>query len=91
MNASSTNTQETHLIYTFPKGNEEKVQIAIKKYKGRYYMDFRVWFQGKETQQFYPTKKGLSLSLDYLQEFKKGISELLKSAPKYNSNSELNV
>ena len=82
---------ETHLIHSFPKSEAEKIQIAIRKYKGKHYIDLRVWFQTEENATFFPSKRGISLSLDLLPELRKGMERLLKAADKFRQPEELAV
>ena len=76
--------QDTHLIYTFPRARGEEVQIAIRKYKDRYYADFRVWFKKENETVFHPTKKGLFIAMDRIPELRKGLDRLSKAAEKFN-------
>ena len=71
--------QETRLIYSFPRAKGEEVQIALRKYHGRVYIDMRIWYQAKNESQFRPTRKGLFFSVDHSTELKKGIDRLAKA------------
>ena len=83
--------QESHLIYAFPRAQGEEIQIALRKYHGRVYIDLRVWYQAKNESQFRPTKKGLFFSVEHAQELKKGIERLAKATDQYQSKQEMNV
>jgi hypothetical protein len=80
---------ERHLIHSFPRSEEEKVQLALRKYRGRYYMDLRIWFQTEENPTLRPTKKGISLSLEHLPELRKGMERLAKAAEKFHVAEEV--
>ena len=71
---------QNHVIYAFPRGRGEEIQIAFRTFKGKLYVDLRVWYQGKNANLLLPTRKGISFFPDQLSEFKKGIDRLLKAA-----------
>lgn len=71
---------EGQIVYRFQKNPEEEVRFSVKAYKDRQYLDLRLWFQTSEKGEYFPTKKGLTLSLDYLSELKKGIDKVQKTA-----------
>ena len=43
------------------KNSQEIIRIENKEYKGNKFLDCRVYFLDKETQEYRPTKKGISL------------------------------
>ena len=80
--------EQTHLIYSFPKGADECVQLSVRQYKGNHYIDLRVWFQNGADSALKPTKKGVFLPIDHLTELKKGVDLLCKNAPKFKVPGE---
>ena len=72
--------EKERVIHSFQKNPEEEVRFTLKEYKDRQYLDLRLWFQTSSGGEYYPTKKGLTLSLDYLGELKKGIERAGKEA-----------
>ena len=73
--------EQDRIIYSFPKNEEEEVRFTLRSYKDRQYLDLRLWFQPSSGGDLRPTKKGLTLGLEYLVELKKGIERSAKSAP----------
>ena len=71
---------EGRIVYRFQKNPEEEVRFTVKGYKERQYLDLRLWFQTSEKGEYFPTRKGLTLSLDYLSELKKGFERVQKTA-----------
>ena len=65
--------QDSRLIYSFSKGQEEAVHFHLKLANGKPYVDVRIWFKPKDSQEWHPTKKGLFFPISYVPEFKKGI------------------
>ena len=44
------------------KNSQEIIRIESKEYKGNKFLDCRVYFLDKETQEYRPTKKGISFN-----------------------------
>ena len=68
------------LIAQFNKNSVEVIKVSESIFKGKRYIDIRIWVQGENpaepgTEQ--PTKKGLCLSIDLLPEL---IQALKKAA-----------
>lgn len=80
--------EQSQLIYSFPRAKGEEIQIALRKYKGKHYVDLRIWFQGKNETSFYPTKKGVSFFLEQIPELRKGMERLSKAAEKFRFAKE---
>ena len=74
--------QEPIVIYSFQKNPEEEVRFCFREYKDRRYLDLRLWFHSSSGEDYFPTKKGITLSLDYLSELKKGLEMAAKYASK---------
>ena len=68
------------LIHRFQKNPEEEVRLSLREYKDRHYLDLRLWFQPSNGGDYRPTKKGLTLSVEFLPELKKGLDRAGKLA-----------
>lgn len=84
-------SQETHPIYAFPKNQDEEVRIEVRKYKGKYYIDLRIWFKSEKGDVYRPTKKGVIFSFDQYAELRKGVERLTKAAEKFRTREEVGV
>ena len=73
---SNSAIEASDLIYSFPRGEKDEIQMAITKYKGRQYIDLRIWFQEPEKGTLIPSKKGISFSVDKLTDLKEGIKRI---------------
>ena len=71
---------QNHVVYAFPRGRGEEIQLAFRTFKGKLYVDLRIWYLGKDPNLLLPTRKGISFFPDQLPEFKKGMERLLKAA-----------
>ena len=65
------------LIAQFEKNATEVVRVSLTEYRGRKLVDVRVYYSDDEGQ-YYPTKKGVSLSVDVYPDFKRALLELEK-------------
>ena len=84
-------SDEFFLVHSFAKHKDNKTdlfRIILKKYKDRYYIDFRLWFQVGEGTELRPTRKGIALSAELLPEVRKGIEELYKLRDKLRNEKE---
>ena len=79
---------QTQLVHSFPKGQDEEIQMSIRKYKGRLYIDLRVWFMSKSAQSMRPTKKGVFIPFDQLPQLRKGVDELAQNADRFSESGE---
>ena len=73
---------QTQLLHAFEKTEGEQIQIALRKYKGKFYIDLRLWYQKDKTGVFLPTKKGVFFSVDHAVELKRGVDQLVDAAAK---------
>ena len=75
---------ETIPVHSFPNSNGEEIQIAIRKYQGKYYIDLRHWFQSREGEagSLRPTKRGVFLPVERLPELKEGVDLLMQACDK---------
>lgn len=77
-------------VHEFQSG-KDKVQITRREFKGKEYVDVRKFFKGSNNgqEQWYPTKKGISLSLDKVNELIKGLCDVAEmSLPEVKENGE---
>ncbi|MFA6599443.1 MAG: transcriptional coactivator p15/PC4 family protein [Candidatus Omnitrophota bacterium] len=70
---------QQQIIYSFPRIPGEEIQIAIRTFRGKQYVDMRIWFESKPDNVLRPTKKGIYFSLDKVADFRKGIERLAKA------------
>lgn len=55
-------------IATFPKNALEEVRVSLQGWKGRRLISIRVWWHKHPLDDWMPAKKGLTLSLDKLED-----------------------
>jgi hypothetical protein len=68
---------ERELIHSFDRSATEQVQISLSTYKGKTYVDFRIYYKGSDGE-YRPTKKGITVSPTQLPELGEAIRKLIE-------------
>ncbi len=63
-------------IGTVEKKADEQIRISIKRLNSYDYLDIRTWWRKEETDEWLPTKKGITLRPDVVPE----VAELISRA-----------
>lgn len=71
-------SEEGKLIATIPRSSTEQMQIAVKEFKGKSYLDMRIFYTTDEGANWLPTKKGVTCSPENLVLLKDAIEEAMK-------------
>ena len=69
---------EPKLIATVPRSATEQLQISINEYKGKSYLDMRIYYTTDDVLNWLPTKKGVTVSPENLELLKDAIDEAMK-------------
>ena len=64
------------VVYKFPKNSEEEIRFSLRDYKERHYFDVRLWFLTTNGREYHPTRKGITLSVEHLDELRKGLERI---------------
>ena len=72
--------EEGHVVHTFHKNEQEEIRFTLREYKERHYFDLRLWFLPENGEEYRPSKKGLTLAVEFLPEMKKGLERVGKAA-----------
>jgi hypothetical protein len=67
--------KEAQIVHSFPKNPLEEVRISISVYKGKQYIDLRIYYKGDDGE-FHPSKKGLTISPDLLPDLVEAVEKL---------------
>lgn len=70
--------QEPKIIATVPRSATEHMQISINEYKGKSYLDMRIYYTTDDGANWLPTKKGVTCSPDNLETLRDAIDEAMK-------------
>lgn len=71
-------TIEPKMLATIPRSATEQLQIAIKEYKGKSYLDLRIFYTTDDGINWNPTKKGVTVSPENLELLKDAIDEAMQ-------------
>lgn len=69
---------EPKLLATIPRSATEQLQIAINSYKGKSYLDLRIFYTTDDGINWNPTKKGVTVAPDSLELLKDAIDEAMQ-------------
>ncbi|MGV8074932.1 MAG: transcriptional coactivator p15/PC4 family protein [Syntrophobacteraceae bacterium] len=67
--------KEAQVVHSFPKNPLEEVRASLTVYKGKQYVDLRIYYRGDDGE-FHPSKKGLTVSLDLFPELEEAVQKL---------------
>lgn len=70
-------SEEKNIIATIPRGDTERIEIAINEYKGKKYLDIRTFYTTNNGENWFPTKKGVTISPDNLEILKDSIEKAM--------------
>lgn len=70
--------EELKMLGTIERSETEQLQIAVKEFKGRKYLDMRIFYTTDGGDSWLPTKKGVTCSPDHLEILKQAIEEAQK-------------
>ncbi|HEY9161795.1 MAG TPA: transcriptional coactivator p15/PC4 family protein [Desulfomonilia bacterium] len=66
---------ESILVHSFMKNALEEVRVSVSTYKGKKYVDLRVYYQD-DNGEYKPSKKGIAISPELLPELENAIGKL---------------
>lgn len=64
---------ENKLISTIERSSTEQLQIAVKEFKGKKYLDLRIFYTTDDGASWLPTKKGVTVSPNHLSILKEAV------------------
>ena len=65
------------VLTTIPRSATEEVQISINEYRGKKYLDLRVYYTTDDGLNWSPTKKGVTFSPDRLNDLKDAVEKAI--------------
>lgn len=84
---------ENRIVYQFARGATESICCSLKEFKQRQYIDLRIFFKNENGNDWFPTKKGITLGFQLLPELKKAIetleTEIMSEKAKEKGSSSL--
>lgn len=75
-------TEEAKVLATIPRSATEQLQISINEYKGKSYLDMRIFYTTDDGANWLPTKKGVTCSPENLETLKEAVEEAMNELGK---------
>ncbi len=69
---------ESKLIGTIDRNERERVQIAVNEYKGKSYLDLRIFYTTDGGDSWKPTQKGVTIAPEHLDTLIDAVEEAKK-------------
>ena len=69
---------ESRLVGTIDRNERERVQIAVNEYKGKSYLDLRIFYTTDAGDTWRPTQKGVTIAPEHLDTLIEAIEESKK-------------
>lgn len=66
---------ENKLLATIPRTATEEIQVQINEYKGKKYLDLRIFYTTDGGNSWLPTKKGVAVYPENLELLKEAIEK----------------
>jgi hypothetical protein len=77
---------EDKVVASFKRNPTEEVRAGIKEFKGRTYIDLRIYYMDDQGE-WKPTRKGISLATDFMPELKKAVDSIEKELKKIEKDA----
>ena len=71
-------SDESKLIASIPRTETEQIQVSINEFKGKKYLDLRIYYTTDDGANWLPTKKGVTVSPDNLMLLKDAVEEAMQ-------------
>ena len=69
---------EKKLLATIPRTATEEIQVQVNEYKGKKYLDLRIFYTTDGGNTWNPTKKGVAIYPENLNALKEAIEQAQK-------------
>lgn len=69
---------DAKILATIKRNDTEELQISVSEYKGKSYLNMRIFYTTDEGQTWLPTKKGVTFAPDQLDLLEEAIQEARK-------------
>ncbi|MBO6273168.1 transcriptional coactivator p15/PC4 family protein [bacterium] len=69
---------ESKLLATIDRNDRERLQIAINEYKGKSYLDLRIFYTTDGGDSWRPTQKGVTVAPEGLETLRDAVEEAMK-------------
>jgi len=70
-------SEENNILSVIPRTETERIQISINEYKGKKYLDLRIFYTTDGGDSWLPTKKGISVNAENIELLKDSIEKAM--------------
>lgn len=63
------------IIQDIDKGGGEIIRVEISEFKGQNYLNIRVWYMDKNTEEYRPTQKGISIRPELYKQLREALDK----------------
>jgi len=76
-------------IYEFQKNVQEKIILSFTEFRGKQLIDLRVYYNaGKTKEDWHPSRKGISIRLEAIEDLKEGIDKAYEEWKKTKQSTD---
>lgn len=68
--------ENDQIISAFQKSETDEVRLTLRHFKGKAYLDLRVYFRTKDAGEFKPTRKGLTFPVKHAADLERAFNGL---------------
>lgn len=76
LNQKSRMDAMSEIIATINKSDRDDIRVSLSDFKGKRYIDIRLFVETEKEEERIPTKKGVTFSVDLYPEFRKAVEML---------------
>lgn len=63
------------IVKDIDKGGGEIIRVEVSEYKGQKYLNLRIWYMDKNSNDYRPTQKGIAVRPDLYNQIKDAVLE----------------
>lgn len=75
-------------FHAFAKSSDQEVRFSAGEYRNKMYFDLRIFVKDEEADEWFPTKKGITLPFDLVPELRKGLDRFNESLNSLKGGAE---
>jgi len=82
-NTETTENQEPmdELVAVVNRGQTQQIQFRVNEFKGSNYIDIRTYYFDENSEEFKPTRKGISIPVELYEELKEALAKVEGALP----------
>lgn len=69
------------LVAVINRGQTQQIQFRVNEFKGNNYIDIRTYYFDENSEEFKPTRKGISIPVELYEELKEALTKVEGALP----------